>query len=84
MTWIAFGSVPTILVAMLAMGRLEARLLPQPPQPPPNGAGDPIRAEATPRAADTDTDIDTGTGPHRELHWEVVVGPVESREEART
>lgn len=36
MVWIAFASLPTILVVMLAMGRLEARLLPRtPPQTPP-------------------------------------------------
>jgi hypothetical protein len=88
MTWIAFGSVPTILMAMLAMGRLEARLLPQ--TPPPDGAGDPIRTAAASRAAGTGTGTrtgtgtGTGTGPHRKLHWEVVAGPAESREEART
>ncbi|HEU5156810.1 MAG TPA: hypothetical protein VFU43_07415 [Streptosporangiaceae bacterium] len=31
MAWIAFASVPTVLVVMLAMGQLEAWLLPRTP-----------------------------------------------------
>jgi hypothetical protein len=46
MAWIAFASVPIMLVVMLAMGQLEARLLPR--TPPEDGYGldglEPIRA----------------------------------------
>jgi hypothetical protein len=69
MAWIAFASVPTILVVMLAMGHLEARLLPQTPAR--NGDGDPIR-------------VDMASPADAWPRWEVVIGPVEGREEAPT
>jgi hypothetical protein len=79
MTWIAFASVPTILVAMLAMGQLEARLLPQSSLP---RDGDDDRADADRTAANGRGAI--GAGSHGTGHWEVVLGPVDGREEART
>jgi hypothetical protein len=60
MAWIAFASVPTILVVMLAMGQLEARLLP--PNPDPNADLDRIRADVGLRA-EPDTRADTGARP---------------------
>jgi hypothetical protein len=60
MAWIAFASVPTILVVMLAMAQLEARWLPQTPDP--NADLDRIRADLGPRA-DAGTRADTGARP---------------------
>ena len=105
MAWIAFASVPTILLMMLAMGHLEARLLPGTPDP--NADLDRIRADLGIRAeagtrADTDARPDAAARPEASAHpkvsaradtggradaaprWEVVVGRVDGREEART
>jgi hypothetical protein len=46
MAWIAFASVPTMFVVMLAMGQLEAWLLPR--TPPDNNRYDQVRAGAGP------------------------------------
>ena len=80
MAWIAFASVPTILVVMLAMGQLEARLLPTTPLR--NGDDDGSGAAAGNGAR---AEAGAGAGPAATgLRWEVVLGPAEGREEART
>jgi hypothetical protein len=94
MAWIAFASVPTILVVMLAMGQLEARLLPTTPlrnvddDGSAAASGDGARADAGAGAGGqmrAGAGRRAGAGPAASgLRWEVVVGPVEGREEART
>ena len=46
MAWIAFATVPTMFVVMVAMGQLEERLLPQPPARPDLADDQPEEARA--------------------------------------
>jgi hypothetical protein len=77
MAWIAFASVPAALVLMLAMGQLEARLLPR--TPPPNGAGDPIGAVDAGHRTWVIRYVQPDTGARADAG-----GTSDGREEART
>lgn len=100
MAWIAFASVPTILVVMLAMGQIEERLLPQ--TPPPNGEDEPPPTTTTPTPTPTptptvtlplalaptpvpaDADGRAARPAAGAPRWEIEAGPAGDREEART
>lgn len=79
MAWIAFASVPAMLVVMLAMGHLEARLLPRnPPGPPPDHAPD-HAPDRVPNHVPDDAPAQAGAPVTARLSWEIPAATVESR-----